>query len=130
MECIWLCSGYIFKTHFINDSSSTDQIHYFYCCQDESRFRKSSPAKQQHKGKIVPYPGSSSLQHKPFLVEQTLNLKMHHSHRKSYKNFILSPEKIDFINTRLTTQTKSEIYHNLLTLRIPGVDPNAQYQIY
>ena len=73
---------------------------------------------------------NSSLQLRLSFVERTLMLKMHHSYYTPYRNILLSSQAIDFINSRVLTQTPSEIYQNLLTMKIQGVDRIAQHQIY
>ena len=129
VRCIWPCGGYRFRRHYTTDSSS-DQTFYFYCCQDKSRFGKPSTMNQRHRGRMDRFTCNSSLQLRLSFVERTLMLKMRHSYYTPYRNILLSSQAIDFINSRVLTQTPSEIYQNLLTMKIHGVDRIAQHQIY
>lgn len=73
---------------------------------------------------------NSKLIIKPSLVDRTLSIKLYHRYHTPYQDIHMTPDVLSFVDSRVFSQTPSEIYHNLQKSGFTDIENIVQHQVY
>lgn len=128
LDIIWKAGGYRFKHRRTKKDSGL--AYQYYCCQDSSKEEESVAEGKRDTRQAERFQCESKLVLRPSLEDRTLSISLHHLYHIPYVDIHLSPAALEFINTRVSAHTPSEIYQALLVSGIPGIQHVAEHQVY
>lgn len=104
--------------------------HYYSCCQDENQFSQTKSNGKRDRSQMKRFPCQSKLVFKTDFLTRRLNVSLQHIYHTPYVDIRLSQEAVDYVNSHSDGHTPAEMFRNLQSSRIPGVELIAQHQIY
>lgn len=106
-------------------------VKYYYCCnQDSSHEIVSRSTGKRDRFRKKMFDCRSHLTFEPQLSNRRLLVILRHNYHEPNINIELSQAALDFIHSCCSTKTPAEIYRDLQSSGIQGVDQIAQHQVY
>lgn len=127
-ELIWQNGGFRFRIRRTSARSLTK--YSFNCAQDEDAFGRYSSKKIRDRGHMDRFHCDSKLTLKPSFDNRTLTLTLTHEYHSPYSDIHLSEEIKTFIEDHSSFQSPTELYRNILELKVPGYKLAVQSQVY
>ena len=127
-ELIWKNGGFRFR---IRRTSARSLIKYsFNCAQDKDAFGRDSSKRARDRGQMDRFICGSNLTMKPSFDNRTLTLTLIHEYHSPYSDIHLSEEIKMFVEDHSRFQSPSELFRNILDLKVPGHTLAIQSQVY